>query len=63
MTRRAEILRRVQGFDIWPRSAQHGQGLVEYGLILAIAAIVAAIALFVFGDQISSFVSALANAA
>ncbi len=60
---RARIASRVQHATGELRFAPRGQGLVEYGLILAVAAIVALVALLVFGDQISAFVSALANAA
>jgi len=39
-----------------------GQGLVEYGLILVIMAVVCAISLVFFGDQLSSLLSLIAAA-
>jgi Flp pilus assembly pilin Flp len=39
-----------------------GQGLIEYGLILGIMAIVCIISLVFFGDQLSSLLSLIASA-
>lgn len=39
-----------------------GQGLIEYGLILGIMAIVCVISLVFFGDQLSSLLSLIASA-
>ena len=39
------------------RSAERGQGLAEYALILALIAIVAILALLFLGSQISSILS------
>ncbi len=38
---------------------QHGQGLVEYGLIIALVAILAIVSLILFGSTISSLLSQL----
>jgi Flp pilus assembly pilin Flp len=39
-----------------------GQGLVEYGLILALMAVVCVVSLLFFGDQLSSLLSLIASA-
>ena len=39
-----------------------GQGLVEYGLILCIMAVVSVVSLVFFGDQLSSILSLIASA-
>jgi Flp pilus assembly pilin Flp len=39
-----------------------GQGLVEYGLILVLVAVVCVISLLFFGDQLSSLLSLIASA-
>lgn len=39
-----------------------GQGLVEYGLILVVMAVVCVISLLFFGDQLSSLLSLVASA-
>ena len=54
MTKAREL---VQGL---PREA--GQGIVEYGLILALAVVVCVVSLVVFGDQISSMLRLIASA-
>ena len=41
---------------------QDGQGLVEYGLILVIGAVVCVVSLVFFGDQLSSFVQLITSA-
>ncbi len=41
---------------------QEGQGLVEYGLILVLVAVVCVVSLAVFGDQLSSLLSLIASA-
>lgn len=43
------------------RRASPGQGLVEYGLILALIAIVAAVCLLFFGDQLSALLTFIAS--
>lgn len=40
---------------------QSGQGLIEYGLILALMAVVCAVSLLFFGDQLSSLLSLIAS--
>jgi Flp pilus assembly pilin Flp len=40
---------------------QHGQGLVEYGLILVLVAVVCAISLLVFGDELSSILGLIGS--
>ncbi|HEY7598877.1 MAG TPA: hypothetical protein VH741_03035 [Candidatus Limnocylindrales bacterium] len=42
-------------------AAQHGQGLVEYILILSLIAIVALVALSFFGSQLSDLLSVIAS--
>jgi Flp pilus assembly pilin Flp len=39
-----------------------GQGLIEYGLILALMAVVCVVSLFLFNDQLSSLLSLIASA-
>jgi Flp pilus assembly pilin Flp len=41
---------------------ERGQGLVEYGLILAIMAVVCVVSLVFFGDQLSSLLSLISSA-
>ncbi len=41
--------------------ARAGQGLVEYGLILALVAVVCVISLVFFSDQLSSILSIIAE--
>lgn len=43
-------------------SGQTGQGLIEYGLIMVIMAVVCVISLVFFGDQLSSLLSLIASA-
>jgi Flp pilus assembly pilin Flp len=42
--------------------AQSGQGLVEYGMILAIMAVACVVSLVFFGDQLSALFSLIASA-
>jgi Flp pilus assembly pilin Flp len=42
--------------------SSRGQGLVEYGLILVLVAVVCVISLLFFGDQLSSLLSLIASA-
>ena len=44
------------------RRSQCGQGLIEYGLILVIMAVVCALALLLFGDQLAWVLSIIASA-
>jgi Flp pilus assembly pilin Flp len=44
------------------RARQEGQGLVEYGLILFLVAVVCVVSLLFFGDQLSSLLSLIASA-
>ena len=44
-----------------PREGQAGQGFIEYGLILALMALVAILALTLFGAQISNLVNIFAQ--
>ena len=39
----------------------HGQGLVEYGLIIALVAVIAIAGLILFGPAVSSLLSTLAG--
>jgi Flp pilus assembly pilin Flp len=39
-----------------------GQGLIEYGLILALMAVVCVVSLLFFGEQLSSLLSLIASA-
>jgi Flp pilus assembly pilin Flp len=39
-----------------------GQGLIEYGLILVVMAVICAISLVFFSDQLSSLLSLIATA-
>ena len=43
------------------RTDEHGQGLAEYALILALIAIVAILALLFLGSQISTILSRVGN--
>ena len=44
------------------RGSELGQGLIEYGLILAVMAVVCAVSLLFFSDQLSSLLSLVASA-
>jgi Flp pilus assembly pilin Flp len=44
-----------------PRAAQEGQGIVEYGLILAIMVVVCVVALIFFGDQLAAILDFIAS--
>ncbi len=46
----------------WPRTGRCGQGLIEYGLILAIMAVVCVVSLLFFSDQLSSLLALVASA-
>ena len=43
-------------------ACQEGQGLVEYGLILVIVAVVCVVSLVFFGDQLSSLLQLITSA-
>jgi len=43
------------------RPAAHGQGLVEYGIILGLAALLSLILLVVFGDQVAAVLAWLSD--
>jgi Flp pilus assembly pilin Flp len=45
-----------------PRRGESGQGLIEYGLIIVIMAVVCVVSLLFFGDQLSSLLSIIASA-
>ena len=45
-----------------PPARQEGQGLVEYGLILVIVAVVCVVSLVFFGDQLSSLLQLITSA-
>ncbi len=51
------MLSTIGGLILSSRSAERGQGLAEYALILALIAIVAILALLFLGSQISSILS------
>ena len=44
------------------RFGEVGQGLIEYGLILAVMAVVCVVSLLFFSDQLSSLLSLVASA-
>ena len=44
------------------RGSELGQGLIEYGLILAVMTVVCAVSLLFFSDQLSSLLSLVASA-
>ncbi len=45
-----------------PRAGrEQGQGLVEYGLILALIALVCAVCLLFFGDQLAALLTLITN--
>jgi Flp pilus assembly pilin Flp len=46
----------------WSRSAARGQGIVEYGLILALTTVLTVIWLVVFGGAIAEVVAAIGRA-
>ena len=48
--------------DLSPNPPESGQGLVEYGLILVVMAVVCVISLLFFGDQLSSLLSLIGTA-
>ena len=43
------------------RLSDPGQGIVEYGLILALAVVVCAVSLLFFGDQLSALLTFIAS--
>jgi pilus assembly protein Flp/PilA len=43
------------------RTAQQGQDLTEYGLLVALIAIIVVLAIAFFGDNVSSFFSLLGS--
>jgi Flp pilus assembly pilin Flp len=43
-------------------AGESGQGLIEYGLILAMMAVVCVVSLLFFSDQLSSLLSLIASA-
>lgn len=45
-----------------PDPRARGQGLVEYGLILSLSALLAVVLLLVFGSTLSAFLEALGDA-
>ena len=45
-----------------PAAARAGQGLVEYGLILAIVAVACVVSLVFFGDQLAYLLGLIASA-
>jgi Flp pilus assembly pilin Flp len=53
-----DLVWRVAMLDVWSA----GQGLVEYGLILALTALFTVIILGVFGGTVSDLLSLIANA-
>jgi len=46
----------------WPVTGASGQGLVEYGLILALSAVVAVVVLVFFGGTLSAVLEAIGEA-
>ncbi len=64
MTARSTVGRPVTWPPGWngPLRCSHGQGLVEYGLILVTATVVCMVALVFFGDQLSSLLGLIASA-
>ena len=49
------------GQGIGETNAHHGQGLVEYALVLAFIALVVIVALIYFGSRLTTLYSKLAN--
>lgn len=47
---------------MWPPMTARGQGLVEYGLILALTSLLTAVWLVVFGGAVSDALAAIAQA-
>lgn len=45
-----------------PPRASFGQGVVEYGLILSLSALLAVVLLVVFGSTLSAFLDAIGDA-
>ena len=60
---RPRLIRRVEGHRVFSRATgnQHGQGLAEYALILALIVVVAVAALVFLGTNISSILSTIAR--
>jgi Flp pilus assembly pilin Flp len=56
--RRPSLARRASAVR---RSHQAGQGIVEYGLILAIMVVVCIVALVFFGDQLAAILGFIAS--
>lgn len=50
------------GAPVCTTGGQGGQGLIEYGLILVLMAVVCLVSLVFFGDQLSSLLSLIASA-
>ncbi|MBA2380745.1 MAG: Flp family type IVb pilin [Chloroflexi bacterium] len=46
----------------WPGPASAGQGIVEYGLILSLSALLALVLLVVFGGTLSAVLNAVGDA-
>jgi Flp pilus assembly pilin Flp len=46
----------------WLRSQAHGQGIVEYGLILALTSVLTVVWLVVFGGAIAEVLAAIGRA-
>ncbi len=55
------MLSSISGLIPSSQSAERGQGLAEYALILALIAIVAILALLFLGSQISNILSRVGN--
>jgi Flp pilus assembly pilin Flp len=55
------VLSCVRALILPSRTDEHGQGLAEYALILALIAIVAILALLFLGSQISTILSRVGN--
>lgn len=55
------LFTRVQALIARLLDEQRGQGLTEYALILALIAVVAVVALSLFGDKVTSVLSTVAR--
>jgi Flp pilus assembly pilin Flp len=53
----------VDGCGCWSRTSRiRGQGIVEYGLILSLSALLAVVLLVFFGGTLSAFLQAVGDA-
>ena len=53
---------RIAAVEWTPPARERGQGLIEYGLILMVMAVICTVSLLFFADQLSSLLSLIASA-